>query len=252
MREALAKIVRAVLHRCGADLIGHDPRHGFRGGQDEIVRAVQPYTMTGTRRVCALIEAVEYVLANDIPGAIVECGVWKGGSIMAAAKTLQLHGCDDREIYLFDTFEGMTAPDARDVSRDGEPARELFEETSTGEDSSAWCDATLDDVRRAVVSTGYPESRFHFVKGKVEDTVPESAPEGIALLRLDTDWYESTKHEMVHLFPRLAPGGVLILDDYGYWEGSREAVDEYLAETGTPLLLCRIDDAARIAVKQAN
>lgn len=102
--------------------------------------------------------------------------------------------------------------------------------------------------------TAYDPARLHYVKGKVEDTIPSSpdgvqAPERIALLRLDTDWYESTRHEMVHLYPRLVPGGVLIIDDYGHWQGSRKAVDEYFAENGPPLLLNRIDDPGRLAVK---
>ena len=87
------------------------------------------------------------------------------------------------------------------------------------------------------------------VKGKVEDTLPGHAPDHIAVLRLDTDWYASTKHEMEHLYPRLARGGVLIIDDYGHWAGSRQAVDEYLAEHGIHLLLNRTDYTGRMALK---
>ncbi len=101
-----------------------------------------------------------------------------------------------------------------------------------------------------MLSVGYPENRVHFVKGPVENTIPEHAPKGIALLRLDTDFYSSSKHELVHLFPRLASGGVLLLDDYGHWEGQRIAMDEYLAETGIPILLNRLDYTARIGVKR--
>jgi hypothetical protein len=104
-------------------------------------------------------------------------------------------------------------------------------------------------VRAAVLSVGYPEEKVHFVQGPVEETLPEHAPAEIALLRLDTDWYASTKHELVHLYPRLAPGGVLIIDDYAYWRGARQAVDEYVNENELPLLLVRIDHGARVAVK---
>lgn len=82
----------------------------------------------------------------------------------------------------------------------------------------------------------------------VEDTVPADAPDTISILRLDTDWYTSTRHELTHLYPRLSSGGVLIIDDYGYWQGSRTAVEEFLAETGARLLLTRIS-AGRLAVK---
>jgi hypothetical protein len=116
-------------------------------------------------------------------------------------------------------------------------------------DSDLWAIATIDEVREAVLSVGYPRERIHFVEGPVEETLPSQAPNEIALLRLDTDWYSSTKHELVHLYPCLAKGGVLILDDYGYWQGARRAVDEYLAEEDVPLLLNRIDNTARIAVR---
>ena len=98
-------------------------------------------------------------------------------------------------------------------------------------------------------STGYDKSKIHLVKGKVEETIPKTLPERIALLRLDTDWYASTKHEMLHLFPRLVPGGVLILDDYGSWLGARKAVDEYIAENKVKIFLCRVDNSGRVAVK---
>jgi hypothetical protein len=112
-----------------------------------------------------------------------------------------------------------------------------------------WCDASLEIVRKALAITGYPSDKIHFIKGMVEQTTPHSAPDKIALLRLDTDWYKSTKHEMIHLFPRLSKGGVLVIDDYGHWQGSRKAIDEYLAENNVKLLLNRIDYTGRIAVK---
>ena len=107
----------------------------------------------------------------------------------------------------------------------------------------------MKDVRRNVLSTGYPSEKFHFIEGKVEDTIPASAPEKIALLRLDTDWYESTKHEMTHLFPRLASKGILIIDDYSCWDGARKAIDEYMAEHNLRMFLSRVDSDACIAVK---
>jgi len=82
----------------------------------------------------------------------------------------------------------------------------------------------------------------------VEDTVPKEAPDQISILRLDTDWYESTRHELDHLYPRLSSGGVLLIDDYGYWQGSRQAVDEFIERTGARLLLQRMS-SGRVAVK---
>jgi O-methyltransferase len=220
-------------------------------GQQEIetIRFVQPYTMTSPERIFSLIQAVEYIVKGEIQGSIVECGVWRGGSMMAVAKTLLRCGCNDREIYLFDTYEGMPAPSNNDVSITGASATEEFSRRRISEDASTWCCATLEDVAGNLSLTGYRREMLRFVKGKVEETIPQGAPERIALLRLDTDWYESTLHELRHLYPRLVPGGVLILDDYGHWQGARKAADEYLAENGISILLNRVDNTGRIAVK---
>lgn len=213
-------------------------------------RAVQPYTMTSAERIEALVNAVRYIVANQVPGDIVECGVWRGGSSMAVALTLTQLGENHRRLYLYDTFEGMSAPTAEDVAFDGASASGTFAEQRLSDDSSEWCRAPLDDVRANLESTGYPAERLHYVQGKVEATLPAALPSGpIALLRLDTDWYESTRHELEHLYPRLARGGVLIVDDYGHWAGARKAVDEYFAAHPPALLLNRIDYTARIAVK---
>lgn len=221
----------------------------FTPEEIEIIRFVQPYTMTTPERVFALIHAVRHIVAAGIPGSIVECGVWRGGSMMAVARTLLRSGCNDRELYLFDTYEGMPRPSEYDVSVTGAPAADEFDKRKTAEDASAWCLATLDDVAANLSLTGYPEDNLRFVKGKVEVTIPGAAPEKIALLRLDTDWYESTRHELRHLYPRLSPGGVLIIDDYGHWQGARKATDEYLAENRISILLNRVDNTGRIAVK---
>jgi hypothetical protein len=214
----------------------------------EIVRAVRPWTMTGPDKVYALIQAVRYITRHNIPGDVLECGVWRGGSMQAVARTLLALGDTSRDLYLFDTFEGMPAPSERDVrTSDERSAAELMAEEAR-EDSLVWAVASLDDVQDGMAKTGYPPERIHYVKGKVEDTIPERAPEQISILRLDTDWYESTKHELEHLYPRLSAGGVVLFDDYGYWEGAREAVDEFLDATGERLLLMRMA-SGRLAVK---
>ncbi|MFE4217640.1 TylF/MycF/NovP-related O-methyltransferase [Streptomyces sp. NPDC056844] len=212
----------------------------------DIIRAVKPYTMTSPERLNAFVLATRHIVRHGIPGDIVECGVWRGGSMQACAKTLLSLGETDRDLYLFDTYEGMTPPTAEDLRRDGRPAQELLD--AQGKDRPIWAVASLEDVRAGFEQVPYPEERVHYVRGKVEDTVPEQAPEQISILRLDTDWYASTKHELTHLYSRLVSGGVLLIDDYGYWQGSRQAVDEFLEETGEQLLLLRMDEG-RIAVK---
>jgi hypothetical protein len=143
----------------------------------------------------------------------------------------------------------MVAPSDVDVSFAGEVAQEIFQKTKISDDVSDWCYSPIDEVRKNVFNTGYPEEKIHFIKGKVEDTIPRDIPKKIALLRLDTDWYESTRHELVHLFPRLALYGILIIDDYGCWKGARKAVDEYISENNLRIFLSRIDSTGRVAVK---
>lgn len=212
----------------------------------EIIRAVKPYSMTSPERLNAFILATRHIVRHDIPGDIVECGVWRGGSMQACARTLLAAGETERDLYLFDTYEGMTPPTAEDLRRDGRPAQELLD--AQGKDRPIWAVASLEDVRAGFDTVPYPKERVHYVRGRVEDTVPGQAPEQISILRLDTDWYASTKHELEHLYSRLVSGGVLLIDDYGYWQGSRQAVDEFLDKTGEQLLLLRMDEG-RIAVK---
>ena len=212
-----------------------------------IIDRVRPFTMTSPERIMALRAAVAHVCRHAIPGAIVECGVWRGGSMMAAALTLLELG-ERRPLHLYDTFTGMPPPGAADRDISGTAAARLLadEDRATG---STWAYSPLDDVRQNVLGTGYPAELVTFVPGRVEETIPAHAPERIAVLRLDTDWYESTRHELEHLYPRLAVGGLLIIDDYGHWEGARRAVDEYLASTTARLFLARIDYTGRLAVK---
>jgi len=168
---------------------------------------------------------------------------------MAALMTLQEMGEEQRQIFLYDTFAGMSSPSYRDTSAQGRSAQEKFSELKTSEDTSDWCFSPLSEVKRNVLSVGYPKENFHFIEGKVEDTIPGCVPESIALLRLDTDWYESTKHELIHLFPRISPRGIIIIDDYGHWEGARQAVDEYISEHNVSIFLNRIDRSGRIGIK---
>lgn len=216
----------------------------------ELIDFIRPYTRTGPERIVALKNALEYILINKIPGAIVECGVWRGGNIMATAKLLVEASELDRDIFLYDTYEGMSEPSKKDVaSQSGEAAEVLLKKENKYKEHSVWCYASIEDVEENIFKTGYPKERFKLIKGRVEDTIPQNIPEKISLLRLDTDWYESTKHELIHLFPKLVKGGVLIIDDYGHWEGARLATDEYIKENNVQILLSRIDYTGRIGIK---
>lgn len=193
---------------------------------------VQPYTKSSPERLTAMARACEQIDAEGVPGDVVECGVWRGGNIILAR-----FYCPDRMCWLFDTFEGMANRSEWDVSRSG---------IMVGVGKSA---VSVEDVTENLRITGTFDSRkLRFVKGMVEDTLRDAGnlPERIALLRLDTDWYHSTKIELEVLWPRLAPGGIMIVDDYGHWRGAKKAVDEYFDGR---VLFTTIDYTAVMTVK---
>jgi O-methyltransferase len=206
----------------------------------DTIERVTPFTKTSPERLAALCFATEYVVRREIPGSFVECGVWRGGSMMAVALTLQRLGVTDRDLYLFDTFRGMTVPTEVDVDFGG----------SVYLDEAGFDSVPVHEVEAVLATTRYDPGHLHFIQGRVEETLPDRAPSEIALLRLDTDWYESTRHELVHLYPRLVVGGVVIIDDYGHFRGARKATDEYFEDHR--ILLDRIDYTGRIGVKQQS
>ena len=182
--------------------------------------------------------AIEYVIKKGIPGDLVECGVESGRFERMWIEELQAQGCE-REIYMYDTFGGLTKPDKFDYAAagavnnpwvDAASVAQTWEQkklyTASGE-VNGWCYCPLERVRANLLSTGYPESRLHFVVGDVAKTLTETVPDQIAVLRLDTDWYESSKIELEVLYDRVTPGGIVIFDDYYYWDGQRRATDEF-------------------------
>lgn len=174
------------------------------------------YTLTSPECIYSLCRAVEYVVRGGIPGAFVECGVWKGGSAMAAALMQIRLGDTSRDLYMYDTY-GTVFPElsAVDVTTNGLSPDDVYRDFVAQGWTQEHFFGPFDAVRALILSTGYPESKLHMIAGKVEDTIPGDAPEVIAVLRLDTDWYASTRHELAHLYPRLVSGGVLMVDDYG-------------------------------------
>jgi Macrocin-O-methyltransferase (TylF) len=219
----------------------------------EIYEHCKPFTMTSIERLYSLYKCVHYLAGAGISGDLAECGVWRGGSCMLMAAVLLRLGKSDRRIIMFDTFEGHPMPDPElDVDLWGNRAYDEWCRQMPGDSSEAWGRAPLEDVRSNLHSTGYPEALLKYIKGMIEDTAHRNLPDRLALLRLDTDWYASTQAALMHLYPRLVPGGVLILDDYGHYKGQRQAVDEYFGATGEHLLFHRIDYSCRVAVKPAS
>ncbi|KGE70827.1 TylF/MycF/NovP-related O-methyltransferase [Spirochaeta lutea] len=204
---------------------------------------VEDWTLTSPERGFGLAQAVQWIEQAGIPGDIVECGVYKGGSAMLAARILlQENPQSRRQFWLYDTFQGMPQPGAEDrTAYSGQAMVERWQE--------GWWQASIDLVSRGMRESGLPMDQVHLVKGDVTQTLPTTKPESIALLRLDTDWYESTKAELEILYPRLSPRGILIIDDYGHFTGARKAVDEYFAAREISPIFHRLDYTGRMVVK---
>jgi O-methyltransferase len=231
-----ASLVDRVMHDIDGDAVFMD-----------VFARARAFTMTPKERLYALYEACRYVTRAGIAGDFVECGVWKGGSSICAALSLEHfagknHG---RKLFLYDTFEGMTMPTRVDVDASGVAAQTYMARYG---DNGRWVYAEEKEVRSNFAKAEVTDSEIVIVRGDVLNTIPARVPDQIAICRLDTDWYESTAHELSHLYPRLTPGGVLIIDDYGEWAGARAAVNEYF--DGQPAaLLVRVDSSARLLVK---
>ena len=191
----------------------------------KILSAAGKYAAMSSARLYSLIKSAQHVVKHGIPGAAVVCGVGLGGSALALARAFRNAGETDREIWLYDTFDGGKRSEMDDYKASAEYVKTIL----------------------AKRCPQYRRESFVFVPGMVEDTIPGSAPERIAVLHCDTDWYESTKHELTHLYPRLNFGGVVLIDDYGVWEGARRATDEYFADK--PIFLSAVDHTGRIGVK---
>lgn len=222
----------------------------FSAMEVDAIKQVRAYTMTSVERLVTLYRAIDYLEENDIPGDVVECGVWKGGSMMLAASRLVERNNTSRKLYLFDTYEGMSEPTESDKTFDNLSANDLLSvEEKSDKVDNVWCYSTIEEVKRNLSLTNYNLNNIVFVKGKVEDTLPHDEIDKIALLRLDTDWYESTKYELDMLYDKLVIGGVLIIDDYGHWSGAKKAVDEFIKRRNLKLHLTRIDYTGRLAIK---
>ena len=203
------------------------------------------YTLTSMERCYSLYKTIQYIVKGKVLGDIVECGVWRGGSAMLAALTLIENKQTHRKIYLYDTYEGMPEPTDKDIDLHGTPYRLIWEKEKEG------LTVSLDEVKENMSSTGYPKENIIFVKGMVEDTIPNTVPNQVALLRLDTDLYESTYHELIHLYPKVTPHGVIIIDDYGHFQGAQEATDTYFNQESQKVLFHRIDYSCRVGIKPA-
>jgi glycosyltransferase involved in cell wall biosynthesis/predicted O-methyltransferase YrrM len=235
-------------------IISSLPLHLADLAGDETFQRVQmrcaPFTMTSVQRQYFLHRAVQHVVKSRIEGDIVECGVWRGGSMMLVALTLAALGERDRHLILFDTFCGMTAPGDKDIEvQTGRSAESVLALSPRDEINNYWAIAPLDVVKKNMGGTEYLSDFIEYAVGDVCQTLPSRQMSPIALLRLDTDWYESTRCELECLFDRLQPGGILIVDDYGFWQGARRACDDFFASRTEKLYPIPDDNTGHFAIK---
>jgi O-methyltransferase len=212
------------------------------------------FSMTGHDRIFSLLRAIQHVNNNNLEGDFVECGVWKGGNLILFKKMIEKLKIVNKKIYGFDTFEGMSEPTDDDADADGFlggfKAKYLMRNQKKDINiENMYSYVPIDLVEKNFQNNTEDTNNLVLVKGKVEDTLKISSniPEKISILRLDTDWYESTKIELEILYPRLVKNGVLIIDDYGEWSGSRKATDEYFKDK--KISMFKIDRAARLIFK---
>jgi O-methyltransferase len=246
MLDKIMNVLHGIFGRSkGAQATGMEEHHPDMEVEFiELYERFKTYSMTSIERMYAFYQALDYISSSGLEGDVVECGVWRGGSMMLGASALLLRNQAHRKLFLYDTFAGMTEPTSKDIDYLGDSAKEKWWKTKGWE----WTCVSLNEVVSNMRITGYPQGNQVFVQGDVLQTLPKVLPEKIALLHLDTDWYESTYHELVHLFPKMVPGGVVIIDDYGHFKGAREAVDQYFREHNVRILLSRIDYTGRMGV----
>lgn len=181
-------------------------------------------------------EAVDYIIQNNIEGVFVECGVYEGYFQETWINTLKKTN-SIRDIYLYDTFTGLVEPgeydytckDTKLCNWDKDKTHKYWSENIINDKVNNWCYAPLEKVKYKLYLTGYPQNYLHYVVGDVMETLKDKTtiPEKIAMLRLDTDWYESSKYELEQMYDNVVTGGLIIFDDYYHWDGQRRATDEF-------------------------
>jgi O-methyltransferase len=213
----------------------------------KIIKLASPFTMTSNQSICALVTATKYIDDCLIAGDIVECGVWAGGSIIASK--LAHNKTSNRSFWLFDTFEGMTEP----TIEDGVVAQKVFDlETQNGKDSN-WLKISKEVVQKNIIDTTGDDNFCNYISGPIEETLISQKtllPSQIAILRIDTDWHDSTMAALENLFHLVVPGGVVILDDYGFWEGSRLATESFFKKQSFKPFLIPVDKTTVFFQKQ--
>lgn len=195
----------------------------------DIIYEATPASCTHLPALLHLADTVEYLVENDIPGDFVECGVYMGGSCMVIAGVLK-HLGSNRRLLMYDTFDGVPMPNSNELTLEGNSLQEWYKNNKIDEEgNSSWCYCSFEDVFDNMDTVGY-NGDIEYIKGDVLETIPNNYSRQIALLRIDVDLDEPTRHVLDHLYKLIPNNGSLILDDYGHFPKVKETVDSFLQE----------------------
>jgi O-methyltransferase len=184
-------------------------------------------TMLSRERLFDLYASVKHVIQHDIPGDIVEVGCWGGGALAIALAVVQASN-SKKSVWGYDTFEGHPEPNPDEFDVWGNSQLERFNELKAQGDD--WCKVSLEEVGQNVQRICQSSDGLKLIKGKAEETLKRQLPEVVSIIRCDVDWYEPSLATFEILYPRLSPGGIVIVDDYGHHTGSRKAIDQYFGD----------------------
>lgn len=249
MFNFLRKYIQKITNSFGYTIINNNQRIvELSDKQRHLMNIANGISMTPQIRRYNLIQALEYIAHYGLEGDLVECGVWKGGNIVIYKKFIEENDIK-KKIYAFDTFQGMSNPDQNDYIIDGAISAQTILDKDNKKVTNDWGVCSLEEVKFNISQRTKNLNNIFFIKGKVEETLLNkiNLPKKISLLRLDTDFYQSTKIELEILYDKVCKGGVIIIDDYGHWAGSKKAVDEFFKEKF--VWMHYVDYACRLIIK---
>ena len=223
----------------------------FNFQEKKSINKILSLTMVSDENIEFLISAIRYVKKNKIKGYYVETGIWKGGLSILSYLTFTNKNKNKMKFFLFDTFEGMPKPSKYDKKLNKDLSQVFDKWEKKIKTSEGWNLSPINEVQKNIIKLCGKKSLndFNFIKGKVENTlkIKKNLPKKICLLRLDTDFYNSTKAELDYLFNKVSKGGIIIFDDYSNWLGAKKAIDDFLKNK--KYLLCKIDNNSRFIIK---
>ena len=250
MLNIFKNLINKIADQMGYSIINNNQKIAELSKKDnDYIDLVSKFSMTPKIRIYNLLQALRHLKMKKIDGDYVECGVWKGGNVLLFKKFLENEDFSQRNIYAFDTFEGMTNPDENDFEINTNISATKLLKNDKKKETNVWGVCSLENVKKNISKYVNNLENIYFVKGPVEITLNEAKniPKKISLLRLDTDWYQSTKKELEVLYEKVSSGGVIIIDDYGHWGGSKKAVDNFFSDKY--VWMHYVDYACRLIIK---